>query len=93
MGDNVNGSSLIKVPEWVPSPLGRYYLYFAHHDGRYIRLAFADSIEGPWRMHEPGVLPIENSLFRGHIASPDVHVDHNARCIRMYYHGADRPTG
>ena len=47
MGDNVNGPSLIRVPEWVQGALGRYYLYFAHHDGRYIRMAYADSLTGP----------------------------------------------
>jgi hypothetical protein len=92
MGDNVNGPSLIAVPDWVPDPLGRHYLYFAHHDGRYIRLAYADSLTGPWRMHTPGVLPLAESHFEGHIASPDVVVDHEARQIRLYYHGADNPT-
>jgi hypothetical protein len=93
MGDNVNGPSLIRVPDWLPRPLGRYYLYFAHHDGRYIRLAYADELTGPWQMHEPGVLPLADSHFKGHLASPDVHVDHEQRRIRMYYHGADLPSG
>lgn len=57
MGDNVNGPSLIRVPDWIAAPLGRYYLYFAHHDGNFIRLAYADDIEGQWTMHRPGVLP------------------------------------
>lgn len=92
MGDNINGPSLIKVPDWLPSPLGQYYLYFGHHDGHYIRLAFADDLAGPWRMHEPGVLPLADSLFEGHIASPDVIVDHEAQRLRLYFHGADQPT-
>jgi hypothetical protein len=33
MGDNINGPSLIRAPNWLPSPIGRYYLYFGHHDG------------------------------------------------------------
>ncbi|MFN8526673.1 MAG: hypothetical protein U0821_26515 [Chloroflexota bacterium] len=93
MGDNVNGPSLIRVPAWVRNPLGRYYLYFAHHDGHYIRLAYADDLRGPWRTHEPGVLPLADSHFAGHIASPDVHVDDQAQRIRMYFHGADQPSG
>jgi len=28
MGDIVNGPSLIRVPERVPNPLGRYWLWF-----------------------------------------------------------------
>lgn len=93
MGSNINGPSLIRVPDWVSEPLGRYYLYFAHHDGRYIRLAYADDLHGPWRTHEPGVLPLASSHFAGHIASPDVLVDPDQRQIRLYYHGAEEPTG
>lgn len=93
MGDNINGPSLIRVPSWCANPLGRYYLYFAHHDGRYIRMAYADDLAGPWQTHAPGVLPLAQSHFAGHIASPDVHVDHVERRIRMYFHGADEPSG
>ena len=83
----------IRVPDWIEQPLGRYYLYFAHHDGRYIRLAYADDVHGPWQTHEPGVLPLEASHFGGHIASPDAHVDEERRRIRLYYHGAEYPSG
>ena len=89
MGDNINGPSLIRVPDWLPDPLGRYYLYFAHHNGKYIRMAYADKLEGPWKTYEPGVLDLEHSYFSAHVASPDVHVDHNERRIRMYYHGIE----
>ena len=63
MGGNVQGPSLIRVPDWVPSPLGRYYLYFADHKGAYIRLAVADALAGPWRMHRPGALTLAESGF------------------------------
>ena len=63
MGANVQGPSLIRVPDWVQNPLGRYYLYFADHKGSYIRLAFADNIEGPWRMHTPGALQLADSRY------------------------------
>jgi hypothetical protein len=33
LGDDVNGPSVIRVPDWVQRPLGRYYMYFAHHMG------------------------------------------------------------
>jgi len=92
MGENVDGPSLIRVPAWVAARLGRYYLYFAHHDGHYIRLAYADDLDGPWKMHTPGVLPLKDARFAGHIASPDVHVDHAERRIRMYFHGSDQPS-
>ena len=63
MGSNINGPSLIAAPTWVARPLARYYLYFADHRGRYIRLALADRVEGPWRMHAPGCLDVAQSLF------------------------------
>ena len=93
LGDNINGPSLIRVPDWIDKPLGRYYLYFAHHDGRYIRLAFADALEGPWTVYRDGVLPLGAVLFAGHVASPDAHVDDARREIRLYYHGSDTPSG
>jgi hypothetical protein len=86
IGQNINGPSLIRVPGWIDNPLGKYYLYFAHHGGAYIRLAFADRLEGPWTVHSPGVLHLQDAPGRGHIASPDVHVDESAREIRMYFH-------
>ena len=92
IGSNINGPSLVRVPEWLRDPLGAYYLYFAHHKGQYIRMAFADDLEGPWSTYGPGVLDLENSFFGNssdpnHVASPDVHVDNDNRQIRMYYHG------
>jgi hypothetical protein len=87
-GDNINGPSLIRAPAWLPKRLGEYYLYFAHHRGSYIRLAFADKLEGPWTVYQPGTLALyEVPTCRDHIASPDVHVDWECRKIRMYFHG------
>ncbi|SVE31246.1 uncharacterized protein METZ01_LOCUS484100, partial [marine metagenome] len=63
MGSNIAGPSLIRVPDWIPNPLGRYYLYFADHRGTYIRLAYADALTGPWTMHEPGSLHLQHSHF------------------------------
>ena len=87
LGGNINGPSLIRAPKWLENPLGRYYLYFAHHKGTYIRLAYADHLEGPWRIYEPGTLQVEDSYCYNHIASPDVHVDNEKRLITLYYHG------
>jgi hypothetical protein len=88
MGANINGPSLIRLPDWVPAPLGRYYLYFADHNGSYIRLAVADRIEGPWRTHEPGVLDLgQSGGFIDHIASPEIFIDEKRREMRLYFHG------
>lgn len=92
LGQNINGPSLIAVPDWIDQSLGKFYLYFAHHNGTHIRLAYSDELEGPWKIYAPGVLPLASSFFKGHIASPDVHVDHKQKRIRMYYHGSDETT-
>lgn len=87
VGTNINGPSVIRVPDWVEKPLGRFYLYFAHHQGRFIRMAYSDCVTGPYTVYKPGVLSVDDSPFKHHIASPDVHVDNEARCIWMHYHG------
>lgn len=61
MGANVEGPSLIRTPDWLPRRLGRYYLYFADHKGDYIRLAYADRLEGPWTIHTPGAFQLSES--------------------------------
>jgi hypothetical protein len=87
-GDNINGPSLLRVPDWLGAPLGRYYLYFAHHRGDHIRLAVADRLEGPWRVHPGGTLVLGVAPgCHDHIASPDVHADDARRELRMYFHG------
>ncbi len=91
IGTNINGPSLIRAPEWLDDQLGQYYLYFAHHDGEYIRLAYADQLRGPWEVYEPGTLHLSETRFDTHIASPDVHVDHNEQQIRLYFHGCCGP--
>lgn len=63
LGANIQGPSLIRVPDWLPNPLGRYYLYFADHKGSYIRLAHADALTGPWTVHAPGSLHLADSGF------------------------------
>lgn len=99
IGRNVNGPSLVRAPDWVDDPLGEYYLYFAAHDGQSIRLAYADHLTGPWAIHAPGTLHLDDAGegFDDHIASPDVHVDDDHERFRMYYHGAaacyEDPTG
>ncbi len=88
-GDNINGPSLIKAPEWLPNKLGRYYLYFAHHQGNYIRLAYADDLKGPWKVYQPGTLHLtdckvcneglpKNTATPGKVRNPETSVKHIA---------------
>ena len=60
VGANINGPSLIKMPGWLPNRLGKYYLYFAHHQGKFVRLACADRIEGPYKIHKPGTVSVND---------------------------------
>ena len=59
IGVNIQGPSMILVPDWI----GDYYLYFADHKGSYIRLAYADHPEGPWRVHKPRSLHLAQIVF------------------------------
>ncbi len=101
LGTNVNGPTVIRVPDWVQRPLGRYYMYFANHMGEFIRLAYADRITGPWKIHEPGVLNVrDTAMFRPgpdpkealddfytHVASPEILIDHEQKRFVMWFHG------
>jgi hypothetical protein len=101
LGDNVNGPSIIRVPSWIPHPLGRYYAYFGHHKGRFIRLAYADAIAGPWKIYEPGVVPVSETAFYRpqpdpdgpvdqfytHVASPEIYVDEARKRLVLWTHG------
>lgn len=95
-GADINGPSLIRVPSWIENPLGKYYLYFAHHVGEYIRLAYADDLAGPWKIYTPGTMPLDETICKDifgsiylqykHLASPDIHIDQESKQIRMYFH-------
>ena len=69
LGVNVNGPTVIRVPDWVERPLGRYYMYFGNHRGDFIRLAYADAVTGPWKVYAPGVLHARDTAF--YRAQPD----------------------
>lgn len=55
-GQSINSPMVIRLPKWLAkkdrvSPKAKYYMYFAHHGGKYIRMAWAENIEGPWTLH------------------------------------------
>jgi hypothetical protein len=90
--ENINGPALIEMPDWVEPRLGKYYLYFAHHMGRYIRLAYADDLHGPWHIYAPGVLGVEALAWQpDHVASPDVITDNVKQEFRLYFHAPPPP--
>ena len=107
-GMNINGPSLIKIPEWLKASGkvvhkdANYYLYFAHHNGKYIRLAWANKLQGPYHLYgvnnqqgRRGVLDLGKRsridlrlglAIQKHVASPDVFVDNAKQTIAMYFH-------
>ena len=92
LGSNIDGPAVIKAPTWLPHPFGKYYMYFGHHRGTYIRLAFADRPEGPWKVYAPGTLRLDQTSALNHVASPDVLVDDAHKRILLYFHGPIEPV-
>jgi hypothetical protein len=92
-GDNINGPSVIKAPDWLKNKLGKYYMYFAHHEGEYIRLAYANDLAGPWTIYKAGVIHAKDTGWNpDHVASPDVMVDNDRQEIRVYFHSPVTPV-
>ncbi|MBN1267305.1 MAG: hypothetical protein JXA25_17575 [Anaerolineales bacterium] len=95
-GENINGPSLIRVPSWIEGALGEYYLYFAHHVGKYIQLAYTEDLTGDWENYDGKPLQLEDTICNEiygsiyldykHAASPDVHIDNEAQQINMCFH-------
>ena len=59
---NINGPSIIRVPDWIPAaervnPNAQYYMYFGHHIGFSIRMAWSDSLTGDWTLFNAGDAP------------------------------------
>lgn len=91
-GDNINGPSVLLKPEHISGIPGKYLCYFGHHEGQYIRLAYANALEGPWHIYPGGVLNVRDlSWHPDHVASPDVHVDKATGEIVMYFHSPTEP--
>lgn len=63
IGTNINGPSVLRVPEWVPDPKGKFYMYFAHHTGTSIRIAVADDPLGGWRVLDAPALHLSETGF------------------------------
>lgn len=80
---NVNGPSLIRVPDWLENPLGKYYLYFAHHKGEFLRLAYADTLTGPWKMYGEAIMPIAESGFTLDESPPQAPVE-SLKTLKKY---------
>lgn len=96
---SVNFPTVIRVPDWVDNPLGRYYMYFSSHHGTYISLAYSDKPEGPWTVYAPAVLTLEQVFkVNGEVynisnldesaecATADIYLDNSINHMVMYFH-------
>ncbi|MCP3890882.1 MAG: hypothetical protein GY702_18720 [Desulfobulbaceae bacterium] len=93
LGGNINGPCVIRVPEWIDDAPGKYLMYFGHHQGEYIRLAYADSPLGKWSLYEGGCLHLKDvNCIKDHIASPEAVIVEEEREIRLYFHGYRQNT-
>ena len=69
-GEDINGPCVIRLPEWLPiekrvHPTAKYYLYFGHHHGAYIRMAWAENLNGKWTLYnaDSTVLPLKRGVL------------------------------
>ena len=81
IGQNIQGPSLIKTPDWIPEKLAKYYLYFADHKGDHIKLAYSDNLLGPWKILNGGTLQLYQSEFLTHKPIIPSHYDLNTMGI------------
>jgi len=106
-GDPAN-PSVIRLPDWIaPSdradPNANYYMYYGSHTDHYIRMRWAETLDGPWSTfnlggryngHDRrGVFDTDSDSTRDsydHVFAPDVHVDDVNQRIIMYYHGKNQ---
>ncbi len=95
-GDNINGMSVIRIPDWISkdkraAPNAKYYMYFANHIGTYIRMAWAEKVEGPWTLYnvsaelnptDKGVLALSTEVSKGKFkpfvrVSPELRIENH----------------
>lgn len=97
-GRNINGPTVIKAPSWLKNTPGKYLMYFSHHTGSYIRMAYADKLTGPWKIYEGGVMDLAQITKAGlswgpdHVASPEIWIDNEHQELWMYFHTPITPA-
>ena len=55
---NLNGPSVVSVPDWVQDPMGKYYMYFSDHKGKFIDFSYSDKPDGPFTVAQQ-IKPME----------------------------------
>ncbi len=92
---NINGPVCFRVPNWIKSPLGKYYLLFSDHQGKYLRLAYSDNMNSEWKISKTKILEIKKfkKILYDHIASPEIYLDHKNKNVCIYFHSRSRRFG
>ena len=44
---NINGPSVLRMPDWAAGKQAAFHMYFGHHKGKSLRLAYADRLKRP----------------------------------------------
>lgn len=81
--NNINGPTVFERPEFFPEG-PKWVMYFAHHGGKGIREAYADTLEGPWAVQPKELLDLKQTPGHDHLASPEVVT--NGDSLELYYH-------
>lgn len=93
--DDVIFPSVIRTDK-LQHPLGRYYMYYAPHDAPGgICLAYADSLEGPWKEYAQN--PIITNKWEpyykvSHVSGPHALWMEDEGKLFVYYHGENSVT-
>ncbi len=84
---NICNPTCIELPKWCTNRLGKYYLYYADHKGKFIKLACSNNLFGNWINVNKKIAPIadfKNAV--NHIASPDIYIDNINKKIYLFTH-------
>ena len=77
----------IKVPDWKIKKLGKYYLYFADHRGKFIKMAYSNNISKDWKIYKKKILKVNQFKdAKHHIASPEIYLDKKRKIFYMLTH-------
>jgi hypothetical protein len=87
---NIMFPCVVDMSRYLESPIDRFYLYLAAHNGKSIGLATAPQPLGPWTMYADNpVFRLEDASppFRGHISSPELVAVNRDYRFYLYFHG------
>lgn len=84
---NICNPCLVKVPDWCKNKLADYYLFYADHKGKFIKLAYSNNLFSKWKIKKGGVIHIRqfNDAIN-HIASPEIYIDSKKKEVILFTH-------